>query len=146
MSDEKILLVYPTLIKPGLPITAYMTPDPILVVNKLPTKCALYITTVFTYSTGLKLTTEIDIQFEGKSILAESDNAMNSMDNFMFSQLDDNVRMFGARFYIQNANIETPGNYDVIFRLYENDGDELGTMIEEKTCAFIAIVRTGNDN
>lgn len=145
MNNNKIFLVYPTLIKPGLSVTPYVTPDPILAVNSFPTKCALYVTAVFTFSAGSKLTTEIDIQFNGVSVLSESDNALNTMENFMFTHLDSS-RMLGARFYIQNVSIEKPGNYEVFFRLYETNGDTLGPLVEEKTCAFVAIERTGAAN
>ncbi|HGY3814168.1 hypothetical protein Q4R15_19375 [Morganella morganii] len=138
MRKEKINLLYPTLIKPGLAISHFMPPDPIFFVENYPSSCSFYLTSVMYCESNKKYVTELDVFFDGISVLGSSKQDNNSMETFMFSRIDQKSNMIGSSLYVKNVTIEKPGSYDVSFKLYEDINGELSDVLDEKTCSFIS--------
>ncbi len=85
-----------------------------------------------------KYVTELDVFFDGISVLGSSKQDNNSMETFMFSRIDQKSNMIGSSLYVKNVTIEKPGSYDVSFKLYEDIDGELSDVLDEKTCSFIS--------
>lgn len=144
MRKEKIILLYPTLIKPGLAISHYMPPDPVFYTDQYPASCAFYLTSLMYLDKGKNYTTELDVCFEGKSVLNGNQQDNNSMETFMFSPLDEKSIMVGSALFVNNVNIEKAGLYDISFKLYEDIDGKLSDILDEKTCAIISSTQTRN--
>ncbi|HBR6834660.1 TPA: hypothetical protein L9193_003359 [Klebsiella aerogenes] len=138
MRSEKILLIYPTVVKPGLAVSHMMTPDPIMRVHEYPAKFSFYLTALMYIEHGKRYTTELDVSCDGKSVLREGENDSNSMETFVFSPINESSRMVGVSLFVQNATLIKDGTYDVAFRLYEELDGKLGEVIDEKKCELIS--------
>ncbi len=143
MRTEKILAVYPTIVKGGLAETHPMPPDPLFIREKFPANCKFYLTSLIYICNGKQYTTELDVLLNGKSVLPDTDSDENTMVTNMFSPIDDQHIMVSTSFYINTLNLFKVGVYDVVFRIYEEIEGDLGPLVDEKTCAIIAIERKG---
>lgn len=143
MRTEKILTVYPTIVKGGLAVVPLMPPDPLIFSNKFPIRCKFYLTSLMYFCRGKQYTTEIDVLFNGMSVLPDQASDENTMETFMFSPIDDENMMVGTTLYVNNLNLNESGSYDVIFRIYEEIDGKLGAEIDEKTCTIIAAEAKG---
>jgi len=137
MNKEKILILYSTLIRPGLAISHFMQPDPIIYDIDLLKPISLYITTVLLFDSSKHYMTELDIVFNGESVLPTEGNPDNAMVNFMSSKPDDNSLVVGSSLFLQGINISKNGVYDVNFSLFEDDDGKLGKQIDSKQCSFV---------
>lgn len=141
MRTEKIVTIYPTIIKAGLAINHFMPPDPLVFVKEYPTSCSFYLTSLIYFENGKKYTTELDVSLNGESVLQDSDNDDNSMETFMFSHINESSILVGSSLFIKNVNLIESGIYDITFKLYEEVEGILGDMIDEKTCAIISTLQ-----
>jgi hypothetical protein len=141
MRTEKIVTIYPTMVKPGLAVSHFMPPDPVSFVSEYPSKCSFYLTSLMYFEHGKKYTTELDVFFNGKSVLSDNNDNDNSMETFMFSPINDSLVMVGSSLLIQNAKLIENGAYDITFKLYEQIDGALGDLIDEKTCAIISATK-----
>lgn len=144
MRKEKIILLYPTLIKPGLAISHYMPPDPVFYTDQYPASCSFYLTSLMYFENGKNYTTELDVCFEGKSVLNGNQQDENSMETFMFSPIDERTVMVGSTLFVKNVSIEKAGLYDISFKLYEDINGEISDVLDEKTCSFISTIPMRN--
>lgn len=138
MRTEKIVTIYPTVIKAGLAIGHFMPPDPLIYVEKYPTECSFYLTSLMYFENGKKYTTELDVTFNGESVLSDNNNDENLMETFMFSPISDHAVMVGSCLFVKRTKLVESGTYDITFRLFEEIDGILGDMIDEKTCAIIS--------
>lgn len=138
MRTEKIVTIYPTVVKPGLGIHPFMQPDPIYITNDYPSQCSFYLTSLMYFCHGKKYTTELDVTYNGKSVLPDAGEDENSLETFMFSPVDNTHVMVGTTLYVKNVNLIESGTYDVTLRLYEEIDGVLGDCIDEKKCALVS--------
>ncbi|HCD3310192.1 MULTISPECIES: hypothetical protein [Enterobacter cloacae complex] len=138
MRTEKIITIYPTIVKPGLGISPFMQPDPLVVVNEYPSSCSFYLTALMYFDHGKKYTTELDVTFNGESALTDTNGDENSLETFMFSPINDTSVMVGTSLYVKNIKLVGNGTYDVIYRIFEETNNGLSDMIDEKKCAIIS--------
>ncbi|HBM0956818.1 TPA: hypothetical protein LT905_003602 [Enterobacter roggenkampii] len=138
MRTEKIITIYPTIVKPGLGIYPFMQPDPLIVVNEYPSSCSFYLTALMYFEHGKKYTTELDVTFNGESALTDTNGDENSLETFMFSPINDTSVMVGTSLYVKNIKLVGNGTYDVIYRIFEETNGGLSDMIDEKKCAIIS--------
>lgn len=143
MRTEKILAVYPTIVKGGLAVTHPMPPDPLFLRDKFPASCKFYLTSLIYICNGKQYTTELDVLLDGKSVLPDSDSDKNTMETTMFTHIDDGHIMVSTSFYINTLRLVKTGVYDVVFRIYEEIDGALGQVVDEKKCAIIATERNG---
>ncbi len=140
MRKEKIIMLYPTLVKPGLSVSHYMPPDVVMFTEKYPSHCSFYLTSLMYLESGKRYTTELDIFFDGKSVLNnDNDNEDdNPMESFIFSHVDDDSTLVGSSLLVKDVTLEKPGVYDIIFKVYEDTNGTLSNTLDEKSCSFIA--------
>ncbi len=140
MRDEKIVTIYPTVIKAGLAISHFMPPDPVIFVDKYPDRCSFYLTSLMYFENGKKYTTEIDVTFNGESVLPESSGDESRIETFMFSPINDTSVMVGTSLFVKDVNLVGNGTYDVIYRIFEDVDGILSEVIDEKKCALISTI------
>lgn len=138
MRKEKIITIYPTIIKAGLAISHYMAPDPMFFSENYPTKCSFYLTSLMYVESGKKYTTELNVVFNGKSAISDSEQEKNSMETFMFSHIDDSSILIGSSLHIRDVILDAPGKYDIVFKVYEDIDGNLGEVLDESSSALIA--------
>lgn len=143
MRYEKIVTIYPTVIKPGLVISHLLPPDPIAWVKEYPASCSFYLTSLMYFEQGKKYTTEIDVTFNGESVLPDSNDNEGRMETFMFSPINDNSFMVGTTLFVKDIKLIGNGLYDITFRIFEDLEDKLSDAIDEKKCALISANPTG---
>ncbi|ELK1314839.1 hypothetical protein QI814_003809 [Escherichia coli] len=136
--NEKIIMIYPTVVRPGLVISHFMPPDPIVLVQEYPASFSFYLTALMYFEHGKRYTTELDVLCDGESVMADSDHDDNTMETFMFSPIDQASVVVGTSLLIQNVTLKRSGTYDIIFKLYEEVEGKLGNMIDEKTSGLIS--------
>lgn len=144
MRKEKIIMLYPTVVKEGLAISHFMSPDPIFFAEKYPSMCMFYLTSIMYLDNGKKYTTELDVCFDGKSVLNNSKQDKNSMETFMFSLIDEKSNMVGSSLFVNNVSIEKAGVYNISFKLYEDINGTLSDVLDEKSCSFISATPVRN--
>ncbi|MBD8260523.1 hypothetical protein [Pantoea agglomerans] len=137
MRSEKIITIYPTVIKAGLAIDHFMPPDPVIFVGEYPARCSFYLTSLMYFENGKEYTTELDVSLNGTSVLPD-DSDDNSMETFMFCPTDNSSIMVGSSLYVKNVQLLESGVYDISFKLYEQIDGKLGELIDEKSCAIIS--------
>lgn len=142
MRKEKIIMLYPTLVKPGLSVSHYMPPDVVIFTEKYPSECSFYLTSLMYLESGKRYTTELDIFFEGKSVLNNDyDNEDdNPMESFLFSHVDEGSTLVGSSLLVKAITLEKPGIYDITFKVYEDTDGTLSNVLDEKSCSFIAAI------
>lgn len=138
MRTEKIITIYPTVVKAGLAVGGMMSPDPLIIVNEYPSSCSFYLTALMYFENGKKYTTELDVTFNGKSVLSDANGDENRMETFMFSPINDNSVMVGTSLFVKGINLIGSGTYDVIYRVFEDVEGVLSDAIDEKKCALIS--------
>lgn len=138
MRKEKIITLYPTIIKPGLAISHYMPPDPVIFINQYPASCSFYLTSLMYFEAGRRYTTELDVLFDGISVLTDEKQDDNLMESFMFSHIDEDSTLVGSSLLVRKVNLERPGVYDINFKVYEDLDGKLSDALDEKSCSFIA--------
>lgn len=138
MRTEKIVTIYPTIIKPGLVISHFMPPDPVFFVPEYPATCSFYLTSIMYFEHGKRYTTELNVSFNGKSVLEDDNNDENSMETFMFSPINESSVIVGSTLFVKNIKFVESGAYDITFRLYEDIEGKLGDMFDEKSCAIVS--------
>lgn len=143
MRAEKIITVYPTMIKAGLAVNHFMAPDPVTYVGEYPARCSFYLTSLMYFENGKEYTTELDVSLNGKSVLPD-DNDDNSMETFMFCPIGDSSIMVGSSLFVKNVQLLESGTYDINFKLYEQVDGKLGELIDEKSCAIISTIILGS--
>lgn len=138
MRTEKIITIYPTTLKPGLAIGAYMPPDPIVVASEYPASCSFYLTALMYFDHGKKYTTELDVTYNGESVLPDTNGDENSMETFMFSPINEASVIVGTMLLVKNIKLLGSGTYDVTYRIFEDIDGRLSEVIDEKKCALIS--------
>ena len=138
MKAEKIITIYPTIAKPGLVPTPFMTPDPLFIAQAYPDVCSFYLTAMMYFEHGKKYTTELDVTFNGKSVLPEVNGEQNRLETFMFSPINDETVLVGTSLLVEGVKISGSGTYDVVFRIFEDIDGRLSEVIDEKKCAIIS--------
>lgn len=143
MRAEKIVTIYPTIVKPGLAIVPLMTPDPLILAHEYPGVCSFYLTAIMYFERGKKYTTEIDVTFNGESVLPEVNGDQNQLETFMFSPINENHIAVGTSLLIEGVKLIDTGTYDVAYRVFEDIDGSLSDVIDEKKCSLIsaALVR-----
>ncbi|HBY4322473.1 TPA: hypothetical protein MIU95_19715 [Klebsiella pneumoniae] len=138
MRKEKIITVYPTLIKAGLVVSHYMPPDPVSLKKEFPSKDSFYLTALMYFESGKKYMTELNVVFEGKSVLPENGQDEDSMETFMFIHIDDDSTLVGTSLRVKDINLEKPGVYDIFFKIFEEIDGKPGALLDEKSCSIVA--------
>lgn len=138
MRTEKIVAIYPTIIRAGLAISHFMQPDPIIVVSEYPSSCSFYLTALMYFDHGKKYTTELDVTFNGESVLPDSRGDENTMETFMFSPVNGTSIIVGTSLLVKNIKLIGSGTYDVTYRIFEDVEGKLSEVIDEKKCALIS--------
>ncbi|HDS8975851.1 TPA: hypothetical protein QHR34_003074 [Raoultella ornithinolytica] len=138
MRKEKIITVYPTLIKAGLVVSHYMPPDPVSLKKEFPSKDSFYLTALMYFESGKKYMTELNVVFEGKSVLPEKGQDEDSMETFMFIHVDDNSTLVGSSLRVNDIILDKPGVYDIIFKIFEDIDGKPGDLLDEKSCSIVA--------
>ncbi|EPT9223066.1 TPA: hypothetical protein MIA68_09945 [Klebsiella pneumoniae] len=138
MRKEKIITIYPTLIKAGLAISHYMPPDPVSFKKDFPSKDSFYLTALMYFESGKRYMTELNVVFEGKSVLPEKGQDEDSMETFMFVHVDDNSTLVGSSLRVKDIILDKPGVYDIIFKIFEDIDGKPGDLLDEKSCSIVA--------
>ena len=141
MRKEKILTIYPTVVKEGLADVPLMTPDPLILAQEYPGVFSFYITAIMYFEHGKKYTTELDVTFNGESVLPEANGDSNQLESFMFSPINDNSFAVGTSLLVENVKLIDTGTYDVVYRVFENVDGNLGEILDEKKCALISTLQ-----
>lgn len=81
---------------------------------------------------GKKYTTEIDVTFNGESVLPESNGDEGRIETFMFSPVNDTSLMVGTSLYVKDLNLIGNGIYDITYRIFEDLDGRLSDVIDEK--------------
>ncbi len=92
------------------------------------------------FENGKKYTTEIDVTFNGESVLPESSGDESRIETFMFSPINDTSVMVGTSLFVKDVNLVGNGTYDVIYRIFEDVDGILSEVIDEKKCALISTI------
>ncbi|MEG2268601.1 MAG: hypothetical protein RSC68_30260, partial [Acinetobacter sp.] len=103
-----------------------------------PSSCSFYLTALMYFDHGKKYTTELDVTFNGESVLPDTNGDENTLETFMFSPINDTSVMVGTSLYVKNIKLDGNGTYDVTYRIYEETNGGLSDMIDEKKCALIS--------
>lgn len=140
MRAEKIITIYPTVVKPGLAIVPLMTADPLILASGYPGFFSFYLTAIMYFEHGRKYTTELDVRFNGESVLPDANGDENRMETFMFSPINENYVAVGTSLYVKDAKLLGDGVYDVVYRIYEDVEGNLSEVIDEKRCALISTI------
>lgn len=137
MREEKILLLYPTLVRAGLAITHYMPPDPIISSVEASKTSSFYVTAVMSFLKSKRYMTELDFLYNGQSVLAADGDVDNDMKNFMFSYPSEDSLVVGSSLFIKNVNIEQPGVYDVVVSIFDDNDGKPGDRIDTSRSSFV---------
>lgn len=140
MRTEKIITIYPTVIKPGLGVGGYMPPDPLVIVDAYPSSCSFYLTALMYFEHGKKYTTELDVTFNGESVLPDTNGDENRLETFMFSPIDNCSVMVGTSLFVKDIKLIGSGTYDVVYRIFEDKEGKLSDVIDEQKCALISSI------
>lgn len=140
MKLEKIITIYPTVVKPGLSIGPLMTPDPLVLAQKYPEFCSFYLTAIMYFEHGKKYTTELDVTFNGESVLPEVSGEQNKLETFMFSPINDGSVVVGTSLLVEGVKLIGTGTYDIVYRIFEEIDGSLSEVIDEKKCALISTI------
>ncbi|EJH7012868.1 hypothetical protein NFT50_001271 [Salmonella enterica] len=140
MREEKIITMYPTVVKPGLSIAPLMTADPLILASRYPSVFSFYLTAIMYFEHGRKYTTELDVTFNGESVLPDNNADQNRMETFMFSPINESFVAVGTSLYVKDAKLLGDGIYEVIYRIYEDVDGNLSDVIDEKKCALISTI------
>ncbi|EIW8579024.1 hypothetical protein [Klebsiella aerogenes] len=138
MRKEKIITIYPTMLKEGLVISHYLPPDPVVIKQTFPSTDSFYLTALMYFESGKKYMTELNVIFEGKSVLPEERQDDDSMETFMFVHIDNSSTLVGSSLKVRNINLEKPGVYDIIFKIFEEIDGKPGDLLDEKSCSIVA--------
>lgn len=138
MRKEKIITIYPTVIKDGLVVTHYMAPDPVIFKQQFPTKGSFYLTALMYFESGKRYMTELNVLFAGKSVLPDEKQEGDAMETFMFVPIDNSSILAGASLEVIDIKLDTPGTYDIILKIFEDIDGKPGDLLDEKTCHLIA--------
>ncbi|ECB7314891.1 hypothetical protein H2C59_002651 [Salmonella enterica] len=140
MREEKIITIYPTVVKPGLAIVPLMTPDPLILAQDYPSFSSFYLTAIMYFEHGKKYTTEIDVTFNGESVLPEVSSDHGQLQTFMFSPINEKYVAVGTYLFVKDIKLIGTGTYDVVYRLFEDIDGNLSEVIDEKKCALISTI------
>lgn len=138
MREEKIITIYTTAVKPGLAITPFMTPDPIIVSEEYPCSGSFYLTAIMYFEHEKKYTTELDVVFNGESVLPDISSNQEQLQTFMFSPVNEKYVVVGTYLFVKNIKLIETGTYDIIYRIFEGIDGNLSEVIDEKKCALIS--------
>ncbi|HBR1208102.1 hypothetical protein [Klebsiella pneumoniae] len=138
MKKEKIITIYPTVIKDGVAISHYMPPDPVMFKKQFPSKGSFYLTALMYFDSGKRYMTELNVLFDGKSVLPDEKQEGDAMETFMFVHIDSSSVLAGASLEVIDINLEKPGTYDIILKIFEDIDGKTGELLDEKTSSLIA--------
>lgn len=142
MRKEKIITIYPTVIKEGMAVSHYMPPDPVIFKKQFPSKGSFYLTALMYFESGKRYMTELNVIFDGKSVLPDEKQEGDAMETFMFIHIDSTSILAGASLEVIDIKLDNPGTYDIILKIFEDIDGKPGDLLDEKTCSLIATIPT----
>lgn len=146
MIEEKILILYPTLVQAGLAITAYMAPTPLITVGSFDSPLSFYITMAVFLDSSKEYVTTLDVKHNGDSVLdSNANNDENHSQNFMFTKPDEDSLLVGTQLHLKGVKPTTPGTYDITLELFEIDEQSRQHLVDEKTCSIVIVKTTLRD-
>ncbi|SAT02618.1 Uncharacterised protein [Klebsiella pneumoniae] len=60
------------------------------------------------------------------------------METFMFVHIDSSSVLAGVSLEVIDINLEKPGTYDIILKIFEDIDGKTGELLDEKTSSLIA--------
>lgn len=142
MRKEKIITIYPTVIKEGMAVSHYMPPDPVIFKKQFPSKGSFYLTALMYFESGKRYMTELNVIFDGKSVLPDEKQEGDAMETFMFIHIDSTSILAGASLEVIDIKLDNPGTYDITLKIFEDIDGKPGDLLDEKTCSLIATIPT----
>jgi hypothetical protein len=146
MIEEKILILYPTLVQAGLAITAFMEPTPLITTGSFDSPLSFYITMAVFLDSSKEYVTTLDVMHKGHSVLEPgANNDENHSQNFMFTKPDESSLIVGNQLLLKGVKVTTPGTYDINLELFEIDEQSRQHLVDEKTCSIVIVKTTLRD-
>lgn len=84
--------------------------------------------------------TELNVLFDGKSVLPDEKQESDAMETFMFVHIDRTTILAGASLELIDIKIDKPGTYDIILKIFEDLDGNPGDLLDEKTSSLIATI------
>lgn len=73
MRKEKIITIYPTMLKEGLVISHYLPPDPVVIKQTFPSTDSFYLTALMYFESGKKYMTELNVILKASQFYPKKD-------------------------------------------------------------------------
>jgi len=137
MAYEKVLFVYTTILKEGMAATGFYPPDAVLYDLEKGIH-SIVVTSGFISDSAKVYWNEIDIIFEGKSVIEPAYDGESTF-NILGSGSPNAAHYSSvASFFLKGVNLSFPGLYTAKVSLYDSDerGDK-GRLLDEKESHFI---------
>lgn len=137
MAYEKVLFVYTTILKEGMAATGFYPPDAVLYDLEKGIH-SIVVTSGFISDSAKVYWNEIDIIFEGKSVIEPAYDGESTF-NILGSGSPNAAHYSSvASFFLKGVNLSFSGLYTAKVSLYDSDerGDK-GHLLDEKESHFI---------
>ncbi|UYW83869.1 hypothetical protein [Escherichia coli] len=106
--------------------------------SKYPCSGSFYLTAIMYFEHEKKYTTELDVVFNGESVLPDISSNQEQLQTFMFSPVNEKYVVVGTYLFVKNIKLIETGTYDIIYRIFEDIDGNLSEVIDEKKCALIS--------
>lgn len=138
MIYEKVLFVYTTVLKEGMAASGFYHPDAILFGVNTNETYPFVVTSGFISDSSKVYWNEIDITFDGKSVidpLFDNENTFNILGS---GNPNKDHYCSIASFYLKGIRLPSPGLYTTIVSLFDSDENgQKGILLDEKQSHFV---------
>ena len=136
MNTEKIAFLYPTWIRPGMRADSMGLPDLGCYVDKLPSSMQFYLTFGIITVADSAYYLQIDVTFEGESVLSPDENPSKvALEKRAITLKDDYVAI--ETLHIKGVTLESEGRHDVSIRFLKSDPTSLEqVLVDTSSCSF----------
>lgn len=121
MIFEKVLFIYTSLIREGMPGNGLLAPDPVLInIDKSQTYIIAVTTSMITRA-NVTYWHEVDITLDGKTMISHEHDGKSSFNILNSTALGDEQHYYTACFNIHGVMLTKPGVYTASVSIYDND-------------------------
>ena len=121
MIFEKVLFIYTSLIREGMPANALLAPEPVLLNIDKSQSHIISVTTSLLTRADVPYWHEVDITFEGKTMISHEHDGKSSFNILSSMTLGDEQYSYMACFNIHGVTLSKPGIYTASVSIYDND-------------------------
>lgn len=121
MIFEKVLFIYTSLIREGMPANGLLDPEPLLLNIDKSKLHIIAVTTSIITRTDASYWHEVDITFEGMTMISPEHDGKSTFNILSSKSLANEQYFYTACFNIHGVMLSKPGIYTASVSIYDND-------------------------